>query len=226
MLSVRNIKKDYSLGKTVVSALKGINLEINKGEFCAIIGPSGSGKTTLLNLISLIDQPTKGDICLNGESVVDLKVKKRTKIRAKSIGIIFQDFFLLPVFNVFDNIALALDVDGLKLSKTEKKDKILDVIERIGLKDHLKHRPSELSGGQRQRVSIARALIKNPQIVIADEPTSNLDTKTAKEIMNLMMEISNEENAFIISTHDSRILDGMNRIIHLNDGLITKDVNK
>jgi len=224
MIQVQNITKEYRLGKVKINALKGITISLGKGEFCAIVGPSGSGKTTLLNIIGLLDKSTSGEVFIENKAINNLTDRERAFLRAEKIGFVFQNFNLIPVLNVYENIELALKAGRSVLSYRIRKDRLIKVIEEVGLKDHIRHKPAELSGGQRQRVAIARAIVKNPQLIIADEPTSNLDTDTAFSIIELMKRINDtNETAFLISTHDTRILNNMKKILTLKDGLIIKE---
>jgi len=214
-----DIKKDYFLGETVVHALRGIDLTIDKGEFVAIWGPSGSGKTTLLNLIGAIDQPTSGQFYIEGQEIKRLSDNKRTELRNRSIGFIFQGFNLIPVLSALENVMLPLEIRGASFSKA--KEKALWRLDEVGLSDFVSHRPDKMSGGQQQRVAIARALVTGPSLVIADEPTANLDTGTSKKIIGLMRNLNEKEKTtFIFSTHDQRLLDQVKRLIQLEDGKI------
>lgn len=214
-----DIKKDYFLGETVVHALRGIDLTIDKGEFVAIWGPSGSGKTTLLDLIGAIDQPTSGQFYIEGQEIKRLSDNKRTELRNRSIGFIFQGFNLIPVLSALENVMLPLEIRGASFSKA--KEKALWRLDEVGLSDFVSHRPDKMSGGQQQRVAIARALVTGPSLVIADEPTANLDTGTSKKIIGLMRNLNEKEKTtFIFSTHDQRLLDQVKRLIRLEDGKI------
>ncbi|MDY7036599.1 MAG: ABC transporter ATP-binding protein [Thermodesulfobacteriota bacterium] len=216
---MKNITKDYLLGQTKVSALKGITMQIDEGEFIAVWGPSGSGKTTLLNLIGAIDEPTSGYVYFNDQEISKLSDNKRSELRNKSIGFIFQTFNLIPVLSALENVMLPLQIQGL--SRAEAFNRSMHRLEQVGLADFVKHRPDKLSGGQHQRVSIARALVTNPSLIIADEPTANLDSDTAMKIVRLMRELNTtEKTTFIFSTHDQRLLGRMDRLIRLEDGLI------
>lgn len=221
MLEVKGLTKDYELGKTVVHALRGVDLTIERGEFMTIAGPSGSGKTTLLNIIGCLDEPTEGHVLLDGVSIDALDEGARTRLRREKLGFIFQTFNLIPVLTAFENVELPL----LLLRKDpayrrERVDKVLDV---VGLADYSSHRPDELSGGQRQRVAIARAIIAHPEIIIADEPTANLDTATGNTIIELMKEINRQENTtFIFSTHDPRMMAHVKRKVEIVDGTIVQ----
>ncbi|MCL2704799.1 MAG: ABC transporter ATP-binding protein [Spirochaetaceae bacterium] len=227
IVALENVKKIYPLGKTEVIALKGISFEIEKGDFISIVGPSGSGKSTILNLIGCIDIPTEGIVKINGIVTDDLSDKKITELRHSTIGFIFQSFNLLPVLNVYENIEFPLLIGKNKLTKNKKAlqaEYIDHLISSVGLSKWKKHKPNELSGGQRQRVAIARALVTKPQIVLADEPTANLDSKTGEEIIELMKQINNELNTtFIFSTHDQNIFSIADHIIRLKDGIIVEN---
>ena len=220
-----DIKKDYFLGETVVHALRGVDLMIDKGEFVAIWGPSGSGKTTLLNLIGAIDQPTSGQFYIEGQEVKRLSDNKRTELRNRSIGFIFQGFNLIPVLSALENVMLPLEIRGA--SSSEARDRALSRLDEVGLSDFVRHRPDKMSGGQQQRVAIARALVTNPSLVIADEPTANLDTGTSKKIIGLMRDLNEKEKTtFVFSTHDQRLLDKVERLVRLEDGKIVDGGDK
>jgi putative ABC transport system ATP-binding protein len=220
-VTLKSVTKDYYLGKTVVKALKGVSLEIGEGEFVSIAGPSGSGKTTLLNLIGCIDKPTSGDVFISGQNVVGLMEKQLDEIRARRIGFIFQDFNLIPVLSAFENVEYPLLLTKIGFSK--RKEMVRSVLQEVGLLDFAKHRPNELSGGQRQRVAIARALVTNPEIVLADEPTGNLDSQTGEAIINLMLQINQQKGTtFIFSTHDSMVMKHARKVIKIHDGKISQ----
>ncbi len=219
-VTINQITKDYSLGKTVVQALRGIDLTINNGEFVTIAGPSGSGKSTLLNLIGCLDSPTKGEVWLGDTKINGQSDRALNKIRLHTIGFIFQSFNLIPVLNVAENIELPLLIIK-SVSVEERKERVNHFIKAVGLLKQVKQKPAELSGGQRQRVAVARALATKPKIVLADEPTANLDSKTGIEIIDLMHKINkNESTTFIFSTHDSKIMHLADRVIMLEDGVI------
>ena len=217
-ITIAGLRKDYHLGKTVVRALKGVNLEIASGSFACVAGPSGSGKTTLLNMIGLIDTPTSGTVRIAGEDIQTLPEQLRTRYRSRTLGFIFQSFNLLPVLDVFENIHLPLILHR-DLSREEKRARVMELVRAVGLEEHLRHKPFELSGGQRQRVAIARALVTHPLIVLADEPTANLDSATGSEVLDLMERINAERGTtFIFSSHDPGIMKRAARIIRLHDG--------
>jgi putative ABC transport system ATP-binding protein len=221
LLHVNNLVKDYKLGKTVVNALRKISFTVEEGEFLAIVGPSGSGKTTLLNILGCLDTPTSGKVFIQDKDISSLSDNRATQLRLEKIGFIFQTFNLIPVLNVYENIEYPLILERIK--PAERKKCIISIVERVGLADHIKHKPDELSGGQRQRVAIARALVTNPGIVFADEPTANLDGQTGDVILNLMLEMNNElKTTFIFSTHDSMVMEHAKRKIFLRDGQIEK----
>ncbi len=217
-----NVKKEYDLGKVKVPALKNVTLKIEAGEFTVIAGPSGSGKTTILNLIGCVDTASSGDVFIGGKKTSDLSDTGLTDLRLNTLGFIFQSFNLIPVLNVFDNVEFPLLLKN-KFTNKERKEKVLHFIEKVGLQDHLNHRPGELSGGQRQRVAIARALVTSPQIVLADEPTANLDSKTGQTIIDLMKHINqSEKTTFLFSTHDHSIMSQARRVVRLLDGQIVE----
>lgn len=216
---MQKIKKDYHLGETVVHALRGIDLEIDKGEFIGIWGPSGSGKTTLLNLIGAIDEPTEGRISIRNTDIHSLSDNRRSELRNQTIGFIFQSFNLVPVLSALENVMLPLQIRGV--SSREAKTKALDRLAEVGLSELINNRPFKMSGGQQQRVAIARALATDPSLVIADEPTANLDSETARTIITLMRELNEKNNTtFLFSTHDQRLLDRVKRLIRIEDGQI------
>lgn len=221
-IELKNVKKDYYLGKVKVSALRGIDLVIEPAEFTVIAGPSGSGKTTILNLIGCVDTATEGEVIVANNKTSQLDDRALTDLRLNTLGFIFQSFNLIPVLNVFDNVEFPLLLKK-EISSKERKERVLYFLEKVGLGGYLDHRPNELSGGQRQRVAIARALVTRPQIVLADEPTANLDSKTGQTIIDLMKEINqSEKTTFIFSTHDHSIMNQARRVIRLQDGLITQ----
>jgi len=224
LIELRNIKKDYFLGETRVHALKGIDLTVEDGEFVAVWGPSGSGKTTLLNLIGAIDEPTQGELLIKDKAVAALSDDQRTELRNRFIGFIFQNFNLIPVLTALENVMLPIQIGGQGLFNA--RERALQCLADVALSDFVNHRPDKLSGGQRQRVAIARALVTNPSLVIADEPTANLDSETARRIIGLMRDLNEKEKTtFIFSTHDQRLLDQVSRLIRLEDGRILEGGN-
>jgi len=220
IVELKNVKKTYMLGKTEVQALRGLSFSIERGDFAAIAGPSGSGKTTILNMVGCIDTPTEGDVYVEGEDVAVLPDKELTRFRLNKIGFIFQSFNLIPVLNVFENIEFPLLLKR-DMGRKERQELIMHFIEEVGLEERVRNKPAELSGGQRQRVAIARALVTRPVIVLADEPTANLDSETGHKIVDLMKEINrNEKTTFIFSTHDRHIMEHAGRVINIRDGML------
>jgi len=224
IVQVQNVKKFYALGKTTVEAVKGVSFVIEQGDFISIAGPSGSGKSTILNMIGLIDTPTEGEVLIQGNPVSKLKDREITRLRHETIGFIFQSFNLIPVLTTRENIEFPLLLGKNNKLTKERRDYVDFLIEEVGLQDRQKNRPNELSGGQRQRVAIARALVTKPLIVLADEPTANLDSATGDDILNLMKRINREhKTTFIFSTHDAKIVELADHIIRLKDGLVTEN---
>ncbi len=222
LIHMIGITKQYTIGGSLIHALKGIDLTIQKGEFVSVWGPSGSGKTTLLNLIGAIDTPSSGQFLFNGTEIVSLSDNQKAELRNQSIGFIFQQFNLVPVLSALENVMLPLQIRGI--SHAEAKKTAAKRLDQVELSSFVTHRPDKLSGGQQQRVAIARALVTNPYLVIADEPTANLDSKTAMKIVSLMRDMNRKEKTtFIFSTHDQRLLDSVYRLIHLEDGLIREE---
>lgn len=221
VITIRDITRDFFLGQEVVKVLKGINLNIEKGEYVAFMGPSGSGKSTLMNLLGCLDTATSGQYILNGKDVSKMSDDELAEIRNKEIGFVFQTFNLLPRTTALDNVALPMIYAGVT-----KKDRIAraqQVLTDVGLADRMDHRPNQLSGGQRQRVAVGRALVNSPSIILADEPTGNLDSKTSVEIMNLFDEIHAQGNTVILVTHEEEIAKHAHRIIRLRDGMVESD---
>ncbi|MBS7620824.1 ABC transporter ATP-binding protein [Candidatus Bathyarchaeota archaeon] len=219
ILDVRNVKKSYRMGKVTVEALRGVSFSVKEGEFLAVLGPSGSGKSTLLHLIGCLDRPDEGEIVIEGRNVLMLSDDELADLRLKRIGFVFQFFNLLPRLTALENVKLPLMLAGV--SDNESREKATKLLVLVGLGERLSHRPSELSGGEQQRVAIARALINDPKLVLADEPTGNLDTKSGWEIVNLMRKLNEEmRQTFIVVTHDPQIAEVADRIIYLKDGLI------
>ncbi|MDD5687900.1 MAG: ABC transporter ATP-binding protein [Elusimicrobia bacterium] len=220
IIEIKGLQKEYPLGTTTVHALRGVDLNVNEGDFMSIIGPSGSGKTTLLNVIGCIDFATTGSVKVSGREITLLNDKEITDIRLNKIGFIFQTFNLIPVLDVIENVEFPLLLMK-KQPAAEIRKRAEKLIDEVGLKEFMKHRPAELSGGQRQRVAIARALVTNPDIVLADEPTANLDSVTGDQILELMREMNRiEKTTFIFSTHDANVLKYANNITKIKDGLI------
>ena len=221
VIHLKDIVKHYTIGTIIVEALRSISIDINKNEYVAIMGPSGSGKSTLMNLIGCLDTATRGTYVLNGTDVSQMEDDALAEIRNKEIGFIFQTFNLLPRYTAMENIMLPLIYAGI--SKDARVERALSVIEDVGLTDRMQHKPNELSGGQRQRVAIARAMVNNPSIILADEPTGNLDSKTSEDIMTLFGEIHRKGNTMILVTHEPDIAKHAHRIIRLKDGLVDSD---
>ncbi|MGL2993669.1 ABC transporter ATP-binding protein [Flavobacterium sp. TSSA_36] len=224
LIKITNIKRDFQLGNETVYVLKGIDLEINKGEYVALMGPSGSGKSTLMNLLGCLDTPTSGNYILNSKDVSKMKDDELAEIRNKEIGFVFQTFNLLPRTTALDNVALPMIYAGY--SKSERVQRATEVLTQVNLSDRMDHQPNQLSGGQRQRVAIARALVNKPSIILADEPTGNLDSKTSVEIMKLFGDIHAQGNTVILVTHEEDIAAYAHRVIRLRDGLIETDTTK
>lgn len=222
MIKIDNVVRNYHAGETVVKALRGVSLEIKRGEFISIAGPSGSGKTTLLNLIGCIDQMDGGDITIKNEHVSKMKKKEKTNFRRINLGFVFQTYNLIPVLTAYENVAFVLSL--LNINEKEVKDRTMAILKEVGLEGMEHRRPSRLSGGQQQRVAIARALVKNPEIILADEPTANLDSDTGREILELMKTMNEKhETTFIFSTHDKMVMDYASRLVMLHDGQIQSD---
>ncbi len=221
LISITDIGRKYVIGAETIHALKSVSLSIQKGEFVALMGPSGSGKSTLMNILGCLDTPTKGEYILNGIRVSEMSDNELAEVRNKEIGFVFQTFNLLPRSSSLDNVALPLVYAGIH--KEERNNRAQKALENVGLGNRVDHKPNELSGGQRQRVAVARALINNPSIILADEPTGNLDTKTSVEIMALLEEIHSKGNTIILVTHEEDIASHAHRIVRMRDGLIEAD---
>lgn len=224
LIKITDIKRNFVLGNEIVYVLKGIDLEINKGEYVALMGPSGSGKSTLMNLLGCLDTPTSGHYVLNGKDVSQMKDDELAGIRNKEIGFVFQTFNLLPRTTALDNVALPMIYAGH--SKSDRNARATEVLKQVNLADRMDHQPNQLSGGQRQRVAIARALVNKPSIILADEPTGNLDSKTSVEIMKLFGDIHALGNTVILVTHEEDIAAYAHRVIRLRDGVIESDTIK
>lgn len=221
LIIIKDIGRKYVIGAEIIHAIKSVSLTINKGEFVALMGPSGSGKSTLMNILGCLDTPTKGEYILNGINVSHMTDNELADVRNSEIGFVFQTFNLLPRNSALDNVALPLVYAGV--SKEKRNDRARKALENVGLGNRTDHRPNELSGGQRQRVAVARALINDPSIILADEPTGNLDTKTSIEIMGLMEDIHAKGNTIILVTHEEDIAMHAHRIVRMRDGLVEKD---
>lgn len=223
MIRLENVVKDYRRGEQEVRALNGVSLRLDKGQFLSIMGPSGSGKSTLLNLIGGLDQPTTGEIFLDGEPLHGISDDALTLVRRKKVGFIFQFFNLLPILTAVENVALPLLLDGLSFSCI--KDKAVQMLEMVGLQGRIEHRPEQLSGGEMQRVAIARALISNPSVLLADEPTGNLDSQRSQEILEILKQLNKEGQTIVMVTHDPMAAAFASRIIRLKDGLLSEDIS-
>lgn len=221
LISIKNLKKTYIIGEEVIEALKDVSLSISKNEYVALMGPSGSGKSTLMNMLGCLDSPSSGEYILNGLSVARMSDNQLAQVRNKEIGFVFQTFNLLPRATTLENVALPLVYAGFSKADREKRAK--EVLESVGLGNRMNHKPNELSGGQRQRVAVARALVNKPAIILADEPTGNLDSKTSVEIMGLFEEIHKNGNTIILVTHEEDIALHAHRIVRLKDGLVESD---
>lgn len=224
VIEIRNIIRDFPLGAETVHVLKGIDLDIERGEYVAIMGPSGSGKSTLMNILGCLDTPTGGTYILNGQDVSKMTDDELAEIRNKEIGFVFQTFNLLPRTTALDNVALPMIYSGK--SKADRVKRATKVLQDVGLADRMDHKPNQLSGGQRQRVAVGRALVNEPSIILADEPTGNLDSKTSLEIMQLFDDIHAAGNTVILVTHEEDVASHAHRIIRLRDGLVESDIKK
>lgn len=221
IIEIKGLKKEFAVGSEIVKALKGIDISVMKNEYLAMMGPSGSGKSTLMNLVGCLDTPSAGSYNLNGTNVSSLKDDDLAEIRNKEIGFIFQTFNLLPRLTALENVSLPLVYAGY--NSEDRKIKAQDVLEKVGLGDRMDHRPNQLSGGQRQRVAVARALVNDPSIILADEPTGNLDSKTSLDIMRLFEEIHEIGNTLIVVTHEEEVASHAHRILRLRDGTVESD---
>ena len=222
LLQLKDVKKLYQLDEVIVRALNGLSLDIKKGEFVAIIGPSGSGKSTAMNLIGSLDTPTEGTVLLEGANISDASESELAQLRSRKIGFIFQTFNLIPSISALENVILPMTFHAQGLSRSDRIEKAQNLLEQVGLGERLHNLPSQLSGGERQRVAIARALINNPEIILADEPTGNLDSKTGQEIIQILKKLHSQGKTIILITHDLQIAKQAQRIIKIKDGVIEK----
>lgn len=218
MIEIKKVYKKYNIGSETLTVLNDINLKINKGEFVAIVGPSGSGKSTLMNMIGGLDKPTGGSVIIDNEDISQYKDKKMSKFRNEKVGFVFQSFNLEPTLTALENVIVPLTIAGL--SEKEKKEKAKAILNILGMEDRLNHKPTELSGGQRQRVSIARAFVNNPKIILADEPTGNLDSKSGKAVMDILIKFKEEGYTIVMVTHNVNEASYADRIIKIKDGMI------
>jgi putative ABC transport system ATP-binding protein len=222
-IRLENVHKTYRLGDTLVPALRGATLELRRGEFTALVGPSGSGKSTLLNMVGCIDEPDEGAVLVEGSDVAHLSDDERSRLRNERIGFIFQSFNLIPVLDVYENVELPLLIND-RIPASERHDRVLQAIRDVELGEYVRHLPDKLSGGQRQRVAIARALVTSPLLVLADEPTANLDSGTTHRIIDLMIALNEARKVtFFFSTHDEKLMSRVARVVHISDGAITGD---
>ena len=219
---ITDATRTYKIGEVETKALRGVDLSITDGEFTALVGPSGSGKTTLLQLIGLLDQPTSGSVFINGQDATNLNRNQRADLRKSAIGFVFQFFALIPTLTAYENVEMPLLLNGTK--PADRKKRANEMLEAVGLVDRANHRPDQLSGGQQQRVAVARALATNPKLILADEPTANLDSENGKQVMDIMQRLNKETGVtFVFATHDPRVISYAQRVVTLEDGLITKD---
>ena len=224
MIQIENLSKVFRTSEVETIALNHVNIEVKEGEFVAIMGPSGCGKSTLLNILGLLDNPTEGSYKLLGNEVANLKEKERTRLRKGVIGFVFQSFNLIDELNVFENVELPLTYLGIKAS--ERKERVLEILKRMNLSHRAKHFPQQLSGGQQQRVAIARAVVTNPKLILADEPTGNLDSKNGAEVMNLLTELNKEGTSIVMVTHSQHDAGFADRVIHLFDGSVVANIKE
>ncbi len=216
-IQLKSVTKEYQLGKTTVNALRGVSMQINQGEFVALVGPSGSGKSTTLHIMGALDRPSAGEVWIHDTHVNGRSDKQLARLRREQIGFIFQSFHLIPVLSVYSNVEFPLLL--MKVPKQERRERVMTMLDRVGLSDRMKHKTEELSGGQRQRVAIARALVTNPSIILSDEPTANLDSKTGTAILDLMQRLNEEEKVTLVfATHDESIVSRAKRVVHILDG--------
>ncbi|MCB9136922.1 MAG: ABC transporter ATP-binding protein [Caldilineaceae bacterium] len=224
IIQVNDLVKTYQVGETETRALDGVSLTIEPGEFTALVGPSGSGKTTLLQMIGCLDKPDRGAVLINGQDVTKLSANRRADLRSQQIGFVFQFFALVPVLSAYENVELPLLLTGV--GGKERKERVMHLLDAVGLADRADNRPDQMSGGQQQRVAVARALASRPAIILADEPTANLDTANGEQIMGIMQRLNQETGtAFVFATHDPRVMSFVRRIVTLRDGRVVDDVN-
>lgn len=222
VVKIENITRTYQIGKLETKALRGVSLSINSGEFTALVGPSGSGKTTLLQMIGCLDQPTSGRVTVDGKEVTSLNRNQRADMRKGHIGFIFQFFALIPTLTAYENVEMPLLLNGH--SPKERRDRVMELLKAVDLTDRANNRPDQLSGGQQQRIAIARALAPKPALILADEPTANLDTENGKQVMEIMKKLNQETGeTFVFATHDPRVINYASRVVTLEDGVIVKD---
>ena len=221
IISLQNVVKTFSLGENEVHALRGVSFDIEQGGCVSIVGPSGSGKTTCMNMIGCLDRPTSGDVFVDGKNTATMKDTELAHLRNKTIGFVFQQYFLLQSFTVLENVMLPLRYQGIR--KSERKRLATEELEKVGLANRLKHKPNELSGGQKQRVAIARALVTKPKVILADEPTGALDSETGLSVLDLFLNINKTGTALVIVTHNMEIANMTKRLIHIKDGLVVED---
>ena len=224
IIGLQNVEKDYTIGESVVRALAGVDMEINKGEFVAIVGPSGSGKSTMMNMVGALDVPTSGKIFLGGKDIAEMHESDLAQVRGKKIGFVFQSFNLIPTLTALENVALPMLFQNV--DEETRLEKAAQLLAKVGLQDRASHYPNELSGGQRQRVAIARSLANDPEVILADEPTGNLDTKTGHEILELFMKLNKEGTTVILVTHDQDVAARAQKILKMKDGRIEKNESK
>lgn len=220
--NISNVTRTYTIGKVETRALRGVNLKIESGEFTALVGPSGSGKTTLLQIIGCLDQPTTGSVIINGQVVTKLNRNQRADLRKGTLGFVFQFFALIPTLNAYENVEMPLLLSGQK--NGTRKERVMELLNAVGLADRAHHRPDQLSGGEQQRVAVARALATNPKLILADEPTANLDTENGRQVMDIMAKLNKETGVtFVFATHDPRVIKYAKRVVTLRDGLIVEN---
>jgi len=225
VVKIENVTRTYQIGKLETHALRGVSLSINSGEFTALVGPSGSGKTTLLQMIGCLDQPTSGRVTVDGKEVTSLNRNQRADMRKGHIGFIFQFFALIPTLSAYENVEMPLLLNGH--SPNERRDRVMELLKAVDLTDRANNRPDQLSGGQQQRIAVARALATDPKLILADEPTANLDSENGKQVMDLMKKLNKDTGVtFVFATHDSRVISYAERVVTLEDGLVVKDSSK